>query len=88
MSEPGCPIVRICPDPDLPPNSDNPDPIRQTRTRPGLNPDMSECPDFKFGHKKSVHTRFFSGRTNPGIRIGQFFASPTAWEEIVRNKKE
>ena len=76
MSEPGCPIVRICPDLDLPPNSDNLDPVWQIRTRPGLNLDMSECLDFKFGHKISVHTRFFSGRTNSGIRVGQFFASP------------
>jgi len=44
--------------------------IRTTRTwieKPGpdpvFNPDMSECPNVKYGHKNGVHTRFF--------RVGQ-----------------
>ena len=79
MSEPGCPIVRICPNPKWFKNPDNPNPNVQTRTRPGLNSDMTDCPNFKFGHKFGDRTRFFPGRTNSGNRVGQIFASPSIY---------
>ena len=82
MSEPGCPIVRICPNPKWFKNPDNPNPDFQTRTRPGLNSDMTDCPNFKFGHKFGDRTRFFPGRTNSGNRVGQIFASPTKYLQM------
>ena len=56
--------------------------IRTTQTRiykpepdPIFHSDTSECPNSKFGQKNDDQTRFFSGRSNSGIRVGQLFAS-------------